>query len=209
MKINRILIVEDEQNTLKWLAEAVQEAFAPEEVFLAESVSGAKTHIRKPLDLLLVDMNLPDGSGIDVLRLINQLDQPPTGIVVTIYDDDDSIFPALQAGASGYLLKDLPKPEFIQTIAGIVEGRPPLSPSIARRLIRHFAQLDAKDTANITPREEEVLRLIGKGMQAKKIALLLSISEHTVREYTKNIYRKLNISSRAEAAAWAVKHGLL
>ncbi len=209
MNIRRILIVEDEQHTLRWLAEAVREAFVPEEVFLAENVAGAQAHIHGPLDLVLVDMNLPDGSGIDVLRLVNQLTPPPLGIVVTIYDDDDSIFPALQAGASGYLLKDLPKPEFIQAIAGIVEGRPPLSPSIARRLIRHFAQLDARDGANITPREEEVLRLIGKGLQAKKIALLLGISDHTVREYTKNIYRKLNISSRAEAAAWAVKRGLV
>jgi len=130
--------------------------------------------------------------------------------VVTIFDDNDHVFPALQAGARGYLLKDQTREHFIMRLRNIADGEPPLSPSISRRLLEHFEQqaAPAPDTT-LTNREKEVLQLISKGFTLPKVASMLDISRNTAAGYVKSIYRKLNISTRAEAAMEASRIGLI
>lgn len=169
------------------------------------------------IDLLLVDLGLPDASGLELIRALAEQRPQARSVVVTIFDDDDHLFPALQAGAFGYLLKDRPKVELRAQLRRIQDGEPPLSPSIARRMVQHFARLDASQSDDrereeqvaLTERESEVLQLVGKGYTLPEIAGQLGLSRHTVADYVKQIYRKLNISSRAEAALEAVRRGLV
>jgi DNA-binding NarL/FixJ family response regulator len=137
-------------------------------------------------------------------------------IVTTIYDDDDHLFEAIAAGGQGYLLKDQNPDTLIQYLHRIDQGEPPLSPSIARRILEHFSTARSAATApsprpdeTLTPREMDVLRLLGRGLRVNEAARVLELTPHTVAGYVKNIYRKLNISSRAEAAVEAVRRGLV
>ena len=140
-------------------------------------------------------------------------------VVATIHDDDDHLFHALQAGAQGYLLKDLPTDWLAAQLRGIAQGQPPLSPAIARRLLRHFQapalvnaqmpELAAPAATDLSTRESEVLGLLAQGVRIADIGVALGISRHTVGDHVKNIYRKLNITSRAEAALQARHLGLI
>ncbi|OIQ65283.1 transcriptional regulatory protein DegU [mine drainage metagenome] len=162
---------------------------------------------------------MPDASGLELIRALVELRPQARSVVVTIFDDDDHLFPALQAGAFGYLLKDRPKIELRAQLRRIQDGEPPLSPSIARRMVQHFTRLhagpapllnrDQEEQIALTERESEVLQLVGKGYTLPEIAVQLGLSRHTVADYVKQIYRKLNISSRAEAALEAVRRGLV
>jgi DNA-binding NarL/FixJ family response regulator len=138
--------------------------------------------------------------------------------VVTIHDDDEHLFPALQAGAFGYLLKEQPRQQLTEQLQRISQGEPPLSPSIARRVIQYFAQQakaaaqPAVDTlmpqVSLTERESDVLLRVAKGFTLPEIGVQLGLSRHTIADYVKQIYRKLNVSSRAEAALEAQRLGL-
>ena len=136
-------------------------------------------------------------------------------VVVTIHDDDDHLFPALQAGAFGYLLKEQARELIAEQLNRMSQGEPPLSPSIARRVITHFAaqaQRQARPQnmphVSLTDRENEVLLRVAKGFTLPEIGVQLNLSRHTIADYVKQIYRKLNVSSRAEAALEAQRLGL-
>ncbi len=162
-----------------------------------------------PPDLALIDLSLPDGSGVTLIEEINRRAPGTVCIVVTIFDNDLHLIPALRAGAQGYLLKDQSWQQIAQLLLGITEGRPPLSPAIARRLLAHFRPQPQQFIAPLTERETEVLALIAKGMTMAEAARLLGISPNTVAGYVKKIYRKLQVSSRAEAALTAHNLGLV
>lgn len=168
--------------------------------------------------LAIVDLGLPDGSGLDLLAALPAVAPGCIAVVATIYSDDGHLFPALRAGAAGYLLKDEPAERFEAALRGIVDGEPPLSPSIARRLLRTFAEapralpaepVDSGDEARLAPREQETLMLIGKGYKLPEVAAALGVTRATAATYIKTIYRKLAISSRAEAALVASRLGLV
>ncbi len=214
------LVVEDMQATREWLAQALREAFPEITVHATATVAQARSWLDLSSDVLrrgstvaLIDLRLPDGSGIDIIRICCEHDMLP--IVTTIYDDDDSLFDALEAGAQGYLLKDHPMPQLIHYLHRIGQGEPPLSPSIARRILRSLrkqpdkADLYLGDSQGLAPREVEVLRHIGHGLRVADVARELGLTEHTVAGYVKSIYRKLNISSRAQAALEAARRQLL
>jgi DNA-binding NarL/FixJ family response regulator len=140
-------------------------------------------------------------------------------VVVTIHEDDDHLFPALQAGAFGYLLKEQSREQLSEQLQRISQGEPPLSPSIARRVIQYFTtqarqQQHMSEPDNVTPhvqltdRENEVLLRVAKGFTLPEIGVQLNLSRHTIADYVKQIYRKLNVSSRAEAALEAQRLGL-
>jgi len=139
--------------------------------------------------------------------------QPACVVVVASIFDDDNLFQALPAGARGYLLKDHPGDWLSRQLTGIADGQPPLSPAIARRLLRHFHGVGTSDglaeATDLSPREREVPTLLAKGIRIAEIAAGLAISRHTEGDHVKNIYRKLNISSRAEAALRARSLGLV
>jgi DNA-binding NarL/FixJ family response regulator len=208
--VKRALVVEDLPTARDWLADIVVLAFPGVDVTTADSI----THARKAceavtFDLVLVDLHLPDGSGVDLIREISERSPSTDCVVATIYDDDGHLFPALQAGARGYLLKENDKQQLVTSLKGIVAGTPPLSPKIARRVLQHFHAPRSEGEPKLTPREIEVLTLAAKGLRVKEIAEHTGMSPHTAADHLKVIYRKLNVSSRAEAALEASRRGLV
>ncbi len=202
------LIVDDLAASRDWLSAALSMAFPGINITTAASLGEAQAYLQDKPQLALIDLGLPDGSGV---RLIERL--APQGcccIVASVFDDDAHLFPALHAGAQGYVLKDQSQEQLADMLRGIGAGQPALSPSIARRLLRHFQPtLVAPPTTSLTAREADVLRLIAKGHTVAEAARLLALSPHTVSGYLKDIYRKLSVNNRAEAALEAVRLGLI
>jgi DNA-binding NarL/FixJ family response regulator len=164
-------------------------------------------------DVLLSDLGLPDGSGIDVIRAALRRYPDLPIMVITVFGNEKRVVAAIQAGASGYLLKDDPTHEIGAAIELLLGGGSPISPAIARHLIRHFQAppVEASDPPreSLTPRELEVLNLASKGFSYAEIAQLLSLSSNTIASYTKRIYEKLAVGSRSEAIYEASRLGLL
>ena len=212
-----ILLLEDIPEAAAWLKLQIAEVF-PDAVFHdASRVHAAlkiiaSTHI----DVGLIDLGLPDGSGVDAVAALREAQPHAQAVVVTIHDDDDHLFPALQAGAFGYLLKDQAAPATVEQFRRMSQGEPPLSPAIARRIMTHFASRSQQRGSRprgmpqvvLTDRENEVLLRVAKGFTLPEIAVQLELSRHTISDYVKQIYRKLNVSSRAEAALEAQRLGL-
>lgn len=222
--MKHILLVDDLADALDMLQGAVLAAFGPVPCTLARSVRqalAALDHAESEgmtFDLALVDLALGDGSGLQVIAQLVQRQPACAVVVASIHDGDEHLFQALQAGAQGYLLKDHPGDWLALQLQGIAQGQPPLSPVIARRLLRHFQAPVAVQAAEasempdvpcLSAREREVLGLLAQGVRIAEIGTALSISRHTVGDHVKSIYRKLNISSRAEAALQARQLGLI
>jgi two-component system, NarL family, nitrate/nitrite response regulator NarL len=243
----KVLIIEDNPVARNFLCRVVRESFSDTiEITEAGDLEQARRHIgieragaaapstQARFRLVLVDLELPDGNGMELLAEMRQV--PATKIVTTLYSDDDHLFPALQCGADGYLLKEDRFEILVEELQKIVRGQPPLSPAIARRLLNHFRgglgggaadsgfqplstyatsrpvplQPDGNlDPDRLTPRESEVLTYLSKGFTIKEIAALMGIKWFTVNDHIKSIYKKLNVSSRAEAAVVASKQGLV
>jgi DNA-binding NarL/FixJ family response regulator len=159
-------------------------------------------------ELALIDLALPDGSGIDLIRHMATAQPDCILVVASLYADDEYLFPALRAGAQGYLLKGEAPAKTAEALQGILRGEPPLSPAIAHRLLRAFRPCPIDPVSPMTPREREILGLVAKGHSVREVATRLSLSHHTVSDHLKRIYRKLNINSRAEAALEAARMGL-
>jgi len=206
-----VLILEDHGDTRKWLTELVEQAFDGISVTAVSTLDAARNKVHENrYNLAIIDVNLPDGSGIELVGEISAMAPDTYCVIATIFDDDDHLFAALQAGAQGYLLKEQPKEQLLQRLQGILNGEPPLSPAIARRVLRYFRkQMSASPDIGLSERETEVLTLIAKGMNRTDIARLLGISSNTAAGYVKTIYQKLNISSRAEATLEASRRGLV
>ena len=212
--MNRGLVVEDLPASAGWLANALQGAFSGIDVLTVGTLeAGLAAFKRTQPEIALVDLGLPDGSGIDLIAQATQEGSPCCCIVTTIYADDQHLFPALRAGAAGYLLKDQPIERVIGQLQAIQRGEPPLSPAIAQRLLRIFGPelraADGEDDARLTPRELETLTLIAKGYRLPEVANTLGVTRNTAAGFIKAIYRKLRISSRAEAALEAARRGLV
>lgn len=204
-------ILEDLAESQEWLGKALLSSFPGIAIETAGTVQEAHEKLRAGLlpDIALIDLGLPDGSGVEIIERLQRLSPHTLCIVASIYDDDGHVFPALRAGARGYLLKDMPVAHIVEALTGIAAGEPPLSPAIARRMLAFFQPSTERVDAPLTAREAEVLRFIAKGMTQAETGQLLGISLHTVAGYVKDIYRKLNVSSRAEAALRARDLGLV
>lgn len=208
------LVIDDLDHCRDWLEKALALAFPGIEVRFADSVASGHAALASPPPLVLCDLGLPDGSGLELIERLGR-EAPQVQVVVsTVFDDDAHLFPALRAGAHGYLLKDATIEAIAELLGGIVAGQPPLSPSIARRLLRHFqppatTPTPAAEADPLTARERDVLRLIAKGLTVADTASALQLTRHTVAGYVKDIYRKLQINSRAEATLEATRRGLV
>lgn len=206
------LLLEDIPESQDMLRNIAQAAFPEISIHSAGDIAGAMALLNEfKFDLALIDLSLPDGNGTEVVQALSARFPECIIVIASIFEDDEHLFPALRAGAQGYLLKEQAPERLIMQLRGISEGHPPLSPSVARRLLDHFRAVpeeEAKESL-LTPREREVLGMLARGISATKIANQLGISRHTVGEHAKNIYRKLNITSRAEAALQAKNLGLV
>lgn len=209
--IRHALVVEDQPATREWLRRVLENAFPGIVIAEAGTLARGREHMaRQQVDLALIDLDLPDGSGINLIQEFNLSSPQTRTVVATIYDDDEHVFPALRAGATGYLLKEQPQDVLTPMLRRIVSGEPPLSPAIARRVLRFFAPTEAAAAPeHLSPREEEVLRLIAKGYKLAEVGEMLNVSRNTAAGYLKSVYRKLNISSRAEATLEATRRGLV
>lgn len=210
--MKKVLIVEDLPETRLWLQQLAQSAFPGCEVDHAESRKrGTELGTVGAYDLALVDLGLPDGSGLHVVSALQQTTPATPCVVATVMGDDTHVVAALAAGAIGYLLKEQPSEVLIMQLRQISEGVPPLSPPIARRIMDHFRLTGPQGApqGQLTPREREVLGLIGKGLRIADTAKALGLAEGTVATHIKSVYRKLDIGNRAEAALHASRMGLL
>lgn len=215
------LVIEDQPDTRDALVAVLRETFTGIDIHAFETLGGARDWISAHLQpdtgaIALVDLALPDGSGIELLHLLAGGYPRVMPVVTTIFDDDAHLFEALAAGAQGYLLKDLDAGVLGRYLRRMRQGEPPLSPSIARRMLGHFrvaspvaVPTPILDEVALTKREIEVLQLIGRGLRVGEAAGVLGLADQTVAGYVKSIYRKLHVSSRAEAALEASRRGLV
>lgn len=210
--MRRILIVEDHPDTRAWLTGIAGDAFPGCEVTeTGTRAQGVEACAGGGFELALIDLRLPDGSGLAVVRALRVSSPATICVVTTALDDDANIVTALSSGAQGYLLKDQPKELLVRQLKQVNDGVPALSPPVARRIMDHFRLTGPcqEAEAKLTPRELEVLSLIARGLRIADAACALGVAEGTVASHIKSIYRKLDISSRAEAATHATRMGLL
>lgn len=161
--------------------------------------------------IALVDIGLPGMSGIEGIPLLRARCPGTTVLVLTIYDDDDRIFGAVCAGASGYLLKKTPPTKLLESLKEAAEGGAPMSPEVARRVISLFSQVRPPQKADheLTPHEVRLLQLIAEGHNYKTAAAELNVSHNTVAFHMKHIYEKLHVHSKSEAVAKALRVGIV
>ncbi len=226
MSTTQVLIVEDEPEFLQRFSEAV---LADPALQLMAAVSTGRAGLAmlaaQPPDVMLVDLGLPDMDGIELIRHAAQHLPGCDVLVVTMFADDAHVMGSLEAGATGYLLKDAQAARITSAIHELRAGGAPISPSIARRVLARFriapAAAAPAPAAPATPpatapvasplseRETEILRLVAKGFSFDAVGELLAISPHTVVTHVKKIYRKLAVHSRGEAVYEAGQMGLL
>ncbi|MEC7760361.1 MAG: response regulator transcription factor [Pseudomonadota bacterium] len=209
--MKRALILEDVQETRIWLGEIALRAFPDLQITEAATIAAAHGVLdREPPELALIDLGLPDGSGLEILRKLKTKSPTSIAVVTTIMGDDVSVVSALSAGADGYLQKDQTQDQMVSQLRQISHGIPALSPAVARRIMGHFSRTGpvANDDGKLTDRETDVLALISRGLRNAEVARELGLAESTVAGYIKTIYRKLGISSRAEASWHATRLGL-
>ena len=161
-------------------------------------------------DVILMDLMMPEMSGIDAIRQITSAQTGSRILVLTSFSSDDKLFPALEAGALGYLLKDTEPQELLLAIHRAADGESTLTPAIARRLLREFSHEDetSPPAEELTERETEVLRLLAHGLTNEALAERLFISEATARTHVSNILAKLNLTNRTQAALYALRYGI-
>ncbi|MBO3758403.1 response regulator transcription factor [Ciceribacter sp. L1K22] len=211
----QVLVVEDDAPVRWRVCDALRgaEEFAVEE---AANLEEARQFLSaNPVRVLLSDLRLPDGSGIDLIRAVRQKYPEAEIMVISILGDEESVIAAITAGANGYLLKDAFPADVVETVRDLVAGHSPISASIARFIVRHSQgagrsqATTALNTAKLTPREIDILWGIAKGFSYSDIADHLGISRQTVPGHIKNIYRKLEVNTRGEAVFEAVQQGLI
>ncbi len=223
-----VLVVEDEPVTQRYFCQCVTEAPELELAGDASTVAEACAWLdRRPdgPDVLLVDLGLPDGSGLEVIRHARARFPACDVLVISMFGDEESVLASIEAGAVGYIHKDERPEDIADTIRQVHAGASPISPMVARRVLQRFRGLGPAPLAAPEPRakpapgaelqvplsarEQSVLELIARGFSYVEIARLQSISVHTVQTHIKNLYQKLAVHSRSEAVFEASRMGLL
>ena len=208
----RVLIADDHpmfRKGLRGLLESVSGIEVVGEAIDGDEAIGLAEHLQP--DVVLMDINMPGVNGIEATRRILHVDPSAGVLVLTMYEDDDSVFAAMRAGARGYLLKGVDQVEVLRAINAVSSGEAIFSPSIARRLIHYFSTLEQTTSPvfpELTDREREILILIAQGHTNSAIAEKLVLSPKTVRNHVSTIFSKLQVASRAEAIIRARDAGL-
>jgi len=208
----RVAIIEDQREIREGLCEIIDRA----EGFRCSATFGSVEEVLPRIgsdlpDVLLVDIGLPGLSGIEGIRLLNESYPGLVLVVLTVFDDDQRIFEAICAGASGYLLKKTPAPRLLEGIRDAVAGGAPMSPEIASRVIARFRRarpVPAPDH-DLTPHEQRLLKLLVEGHNYKTAAVELGVSVNTVPFHIRRIYDKLHVHSKSEAVAKALKNQIV
>lgn len=203
-KLRRVAIVEDDsglRNQLQRILESASGVCCVGTFGSGEKALAGMADVQP--DVILMDINLPGMSGIECVAQLRKELTAVSVIMLTVYEDSERIFQALQAGADGYLVKSSPTDVLLRAIEDVHLGGAPMSSHIARKVVRQFRQAEPSrdETANLAPREREVLNLLASGFVYKEIADQLGIGTETVKTYVKNICKKLHVRNRLEAVA--------
>ena len=234
-----VLVVEDDTSTREYFAEALRGDGGSYDVATAASLAeGIAALHRDPPDVILVDLGLPDGSGLDLIRSARRLSSDILALVITVFGDETSVIGALEAGAQGYLLKSEAPADLRESVRQVLSGGAPISPGIASHLLRRFqpgdeaegeegeeradgeegqegaeeqssAHGEAEKRPRLTRRERQVLGLMVQGLPYQEAAESLGLTRNTVVGHVKKIYRKLEVSSRGEAVFEALSQGIV
>jgi len=208
----RILIADDHPVVRRGLASLIQIKEGME--LVGEAADGVEAiemaRLLRP-DVILLDLMMPRKDGLEAIEEIKQANPDARILVITSFAEDDKVFPAIKAGALGYLLKDSPPDMLLQAIHDVYQGQSSLHPAIARKLIRELNQPSELPPTEepLTRREVEVLRLVARGLSNQEIADQLVVSEGTVRIHVSNILTKLHLANRTQAALYALQEGLV
>jgi two-component system nitrate/nitrite response regulator NarL len=213
MQPAKVLIVDDHA----LFRQGVRNTIEPEEDFevVGEAEGGmealAKARELKP-DLILMDINMPDCSGLEAVSAIKRELPGVRIIMLTVHDEEENLFEALKRGAGGFLSKNVRAKVLLDSLRGVMRGETAISGPMTEKVLKEFARLAKTEAGHIvsqlTPREREVLQKMSEGLSNREIGLSLCISENTVKAHVKNILRKLNLQTRAQAVAYARRWGL-
>ena len=204
----RLLIVDDHAVVRRGLRAFLD--LQPDVEIVGEAADGATAEemaAKLHPEVVLMDLVMPGTDSIATIRRLREAKEKPAVLVLTSFLDDVHVFAALQAGAAGYLLKDVQPDELVRAIRQVQQGESALHPKVAARLVQHTAQ--PSGFADFTPRERDVLRLLAEGFANKEIARRLSLSEKTVKTHVSNILQKMGVADRTQAALFAVRRGLV
>ena len=204
-----VMVVEDDALIRKRLSGVVNDNNQLTLLASCSTVTEAKAALKLAApEVLLVDLDLPDGNGLELIQLVHKDGHDTAIMVISVFGDESHILKAIAAGASGYLLKDDESIQIETAITDLAAGGAPISPSIARHLMKHFRP-EEQLLEKLTKREQQVLQKVAKGYTSQEIAEMEGLSYHTVATHVKNIYRKLSVNSRAEAVFEALKMNLI
>jgi len=212
LQVTTVATIEDRREIREGLAALIDEAPGFHCVGRYRSMEEALQGFpSRPADLALVDIELPGMSGLEGIRLLRQQYPKMLLLMLTVYDDDERIFEALCAGACGYLLKKTPPARLLEALREAVEGGAPISPDVARRVIRIFREIGPPEKADcdLTPHEVRLLKLMVEGHSYKSAAAILHVTPHTVSFHLRHIYEKLEVHSKSEAVAKALRSRLV
>lgn len=210
-----VLIVEDDRTFRARFETILASAGAFHVVDAVDTVArGLRTLRESVIDLLIVDLGLPDGNGIDVIREAARAQPECAVMVVTVFGDEEHVVAAIESGASGYLLKDSSTEDFLVAVQDLLDGGSPVSPMVARLVLNRLRAPraraeNAEQTVELSDRETEILTLVAKGFSFGDICQLLSITTNTVKTHVNRIYRKLAVHSRGQAVYEATRLGLI
>lgn len=204
----RLLVVDDHEVVLFSISQFLAKQ---EDIEVVATASNGDDAVELTLehrpDVVLMDLSMPGTDGVQATKRIMAQEDKPRVLVLTSFSDRERILDAIDAGASGYLLKDSDPEELLRGIRAVARGESPLSPTAARALVS--ARQDRRQAQDLSPREREVLVLVGRGMANKQIAQRLGISEKTVKAHLVNVFQRIGVADRTQAALWAERHGML
>lgn len=228
----RVLIVEDNSQMREFFAASVERSPSLALASSVGTVADAMALLRNPefaVDVLLTDLGLPDGSGLEVIRFARQSHPSCEALVISMFGDEDNVLASIEAGALGYIHKDAAPEDIANTILEMKAGASPISPMIARRVLSKYRSLqpdaviaqvvapkdaikvEASDYSKtlLSRREQEVLEMVSRGFSYSEIAEMKALSVHTVQTHIKSLYSKLEVHSKMEAVVQATRMGLL
>jgi DNA-binding NarL/FixJ family response regulator len=207
-----VAIIEDRAQTREGLATLIDGTVGYRTVGAFASMEEALEKIPKsPPDIALCDIELPGMSGIDGVRRLKSLVPKIQILMLTVFADNDHVFEAICAGASGYLLKDTPPARLVDAIRELFEGGAPMSPEVARKVVAMFSKVvpPKREEHRLSARELEILQLLAEGHSYKTAAKALTLSLDTIRFHIRNIYEKLHVHSKSEAVVLALRKGIV
>lgn len=203
MPVSSIAIIEDNDKIRNYLVELLQHAYPATNIYAYANAEDAFAVLKnEPTEMVLFDIELPGMSGIECMYKLKSIHLQLQCMMLTVFDDTENIFRAIQAGATSYMLKNSSPEKIIEAVNDLYNGGSPMSSQIARKVIEAFKQTGTTNNESyhaLSRREQEIIQVLAKGFRYKEIADQLFLSQETIRTHIRNIYVKLQVNSRSEA----------